>query len=220
MAYVDFINRLHKSTTRDYQERVCVHDKAECAEIAVQFGRDYWDGDRKHGYGGFRYDGRWRPVADDMIAHYGLPDDASVLDVGCGKGFLLHEFSQALPKGKVAGIDISTYAIENAKEEVRPFLHEAPAHQLPFPDKSFDYVYSILTLHNLYIQDLFQALREMERVSRGPKYVVVETYRNEREKVNLMYWQLTCRAFHTPAEWEWIFAEAGYTGDHSFIVFE
>ena len=220
MAYVDFINRVHKSTARNYLERVSVHDKVACAELATQFGKDYWDGDRSTGYGGYRYDGRWRAVAEDMAAHYGLPKDAGVLDVGCGKGFLLYEFTQVLPGARVAGIDVSEYGIEHAKEEVRPNLQVAPAQALPFPDKSFDFVYSILTLHNLYLHDLWKALQEIERVARGPKYVVVETYRSEREKVNLMYWQLTCRAFHTPAEWEWLFTKTGYTGDHSFIVFE
>lgn len=220
MAYVDFINRVHKATKRDYLERVCVHDKVECAEVAVQFGKDYWDGDRKYGYGGYRYDGRWRVVAEEIARHYRLPPDASILDVGCGKAFLLHDFAQVMPGATVAGIDISDYAIAHAKEEVRAFLQIAPAQKLPFPDRSFDLVYSILTLHNLYLDDLWTALQEIERVSRGAKYIVVETYRNEREKVNLLYWQLTCRAFHTPSEWEWMFARAGYTGDHSFIVFE
>jgi len=220
MAYVDFINRVHKSTKRNYLERVCVHDKAACAEVAIKFDRDYWDGDRMHGYGGFRYDGRWRPIAEDMVRHYNLPADARVLDVGCGKGFLLHEFQNVLPGATVAGLDISEYAIENAKEEVRPFLTPGTADALPFPDRSFDLVYSILTLHNLYLPALWKALQEIERVGRGAKYVVVETYRNEQEKVNLLYWQLTCRAFHTPAEWEWLFERAGYGGDHSFIVFE
>lgn len=220
MAYVDFINRVHKSTKRDYRERVCVHDKVECAEIATKFGKDYWDGDRSHGYGGYRYDGRWRVVAEDMIRHYNLSPEARILDVGCGKGFLLYEFTQLLPGARVAGIDISDYAIQNAKEEVRPFLKVGNAASLPFENQSFDLVISILTLHNLYNYDLWKALKEMERVGRQAKYVVVETYRNEREKVNLLYWQLTCRAFHTPAEWEWVFEQSGYTGDHSFIVFE
>ena len=220
MGYIDFVSTVHRSTTRDYQERVSVHDKAACAELAIQFGRDYWDGDRRYGYGGYRYDGRWRAVAEAMVRHYGLQPHASILDVGCGKGFLLHEFTQLLPASRIAGIDISEYAIQNAKEEVRPFLHVANARELPFPDRSFDLVFSILTLHNLYAPDLWRALQEMERVARGPKYLVVEAYRNEREKVNLLYWQLTCRAFHTPDEWEWTFARAGYTGDYSFIVFE
>jgi SAM-dependent methyltransferase len=220
MAYLDFINRVHKSTKRNYIERVTQADKAECAELAIKFDKDYWDGDRKTGYGGYRYDGRWKVVAEEMAAYYKLPSDARILDVGCGKGFLLYDFTQVLPKSSVVGIDISGYALRNAKEEVRPRLVQATAARLPFPDKSFDLVYSITTLHNLYNYDLSASLREIERVARGPKYIVVETYRNEREKANLLYWQLTCRAFHTPAEWQWWFRETGYSGDHGFIVFE
>lgn len=219
MAYVDFISKIHTSTSRDYVQRVVEYDKAECAEVATQFGRDYWDGDRRYGYGGYRYDGRWRPVAEDLARHYNLQPGSRILDVGCGKGFLLYEFSQVVPNSEVAGIDISQYAIENAKEEIRPVVQVANATRLPFPDKSFDFVVSVTTLHNLYIFDLFQALREIERVARGPKHIVIEAYRNEREKVNLMYWQLTCRSFYTPAEWEWIFEQAGYTGDYSYITF-
>jgi len=118
MAYVDFIMKLHKSTKRNYLERVVEHDKAECAEVAIQYGKDYWDGDRKYGYGGFYYDGRWRPVAEEIAKHYGLKPGDKILDVGCGKGFLLYEFTQVIPGVEVAGIDISQYAIDNAKEEV------------------------------------------------------------------------------------------------------
>lgn len=220
MAYIDFTTRLHTATRRDYLARVVENDKAECAEVALQWGKDYWDGDRKHGYGGYRYDGRWRSVAEEMVRHYGLRPGASILDVGCGKGFLLYEFTQVLPGARVAGLDISEYAVAHAKDEVRPFLRVGTAARLPFDARSFDLVISISTLHNLYIADLGSALSEIERVARGPRYVVVEAYRNEREKMNLMYWQLTCRAFHTPEEWEWLFAQAGYTGDYSFIVFE
>lgn len=220
MTHVDFISQLHKSTERDYLKRVVEHDKAECSEVAIQFGREYWDGDRKYGYGGYYYDGRWRPVAEDMVRHYGLPSDAKILDVGCGKAFLLYEFTQVLPEAKVAGIDVSEYAIDHAKEEVKPFLRVGNAADLPFDNRSFDLVISINTLHNLYIYDLWQALQEIERVGGGSKYITVEAYRDEREKVNLMYWQLTCRAFHTPDEWEWIFGQTGYSGDYSYIFFE
>jgi ubiquinone/menaquinone biosynthesis C-methylase UbiE len=220
MPHVDFVNRVHRATKRNYLQRVMEHDKAVCAEIACRFDKDYWDGERHTGYGGYRYDGRWRPVAEAMARHYGLRPGMRVLDVGCGKGFLLYEFTQIVPGIEVAGIDISGYAIANAKEEVRSFLHVGDAAQLPFADRSFDFVVTITTLHNLYIDKLFAALREIERVGRGGKQVVVEAYRNEREKMNLLYWQLTCRAFHTPAEWEWIFQQAGYTGDYSYIFFE
>ncbi len=220
MANVDFISAVHRATPRDYLGRVNEFDKAACAEVALQWGRDYWDGDRKYGYGGFHYDGRWRPVAEQIAAHYQLAEDATILDVGCGKAFLLYEFTQVLPRARVAGLDISKYAIEHAKEEVRPALREGNAVSLPYDDDAFDLVISINTLHNLRNFELDQALREIERVGRGARYITVESYRNEREKVNLLYWQLTCRSFHDPDEWEWAFRQAGYTGDYSFIYFE
>ena len=220
MQEIEFITTVHKSTQRDYIGRVNEADKAACAEIAVKWGKDYWDGDRKHGYGGYKYDGRWRVVAEAMARHYGLKDDARILDVGCGKGFLLYELSQILPNCEVVGVDISEYAIENAKDEVRPNLQVAPAQNLPFEDDSFDLVYSITTLHNLFLPDLMSAFNEIMRVGLQHRYVTVEAYRNEREKMNLLYWQLTCRAFHTPDEWLWLFENAKYDGDYGFIYFE
>ena len=220
MPLVDFITKLHTNTKRDYLERVVQHDKAECASVAVQFGKDYWDGDRRYGYGGYKYDGRWRVVADRIAEHYGLNPGDKVLDVGCGKGFLLYELTQAVPGVEVAGIDISEYGIANSKEEVRPFLKAANALNLSYPDSSFDLVLSLGMLHNLYNYDLKKALQEIQRVGRDHKYLTMESYRTEAEKVNLLYWQLTCRAFLTPQEWEWTFEESGYTGDYEFFFFE
>lgn len=220
MASVDFLTPLHTRTQRDYLARVNESPKAEAAKVAKQWGFDYWDGDRKYGYGGFRYDGRYRPVAEAMARHYGLKAGDSILDVGCGKAFLLYEFTQVVPGVVVSGIDISGYGVENAKPEVRPFLQVGNATELPFPDKSFDLVISINTLHNLYCYELDKAVREIERVGRKHKYLVVESYRTEEEKANLLYWQLTCETFCTPKEWEWWYQRGGYTGDYSFIFFE
>jgi len=220
MAYVDFLSSVHKSTKRDYLARVLEFPKAEAARLAKKWDVEYWDGDRKTGYGGYHYDGRWRQVADAMVRHYGIRPGDRILDVGCGKGFLLYDFTQAVSGVEVAGLDISAYAIKHAKEEVRPFLCLGSAARLPFEDKSFDLVVSINTLHNLYCHDLDLALREIERVGRKHKYLCVESYRTEEEKVNLMYWQFTCEMFCTPEEWQWWFQHAGYTGDHSFIFFE
>lgn len=220
MPYRDFVSLIHKSTKRDYLARVTQRDKAEVADLAIKFDYDYWDGSRETGYGGYKYDGRWRKVADAMVAAYGLKPGMRVLDVGSGKGFLLHDFKEAVPGIEVAGIDVSKYAIEHTMDDVKPFVKIANANKLPFPDKYFDLVVSITTLHNLYNYDLHAALKEIERVSRGNKYICVETYRNEREKVNLMYWQLTCRAFATPDEWAFTFKQAAYTGDYEYIWFE
>ena len=220
MAYIDFIEQIHKKTSRNYVERVVQHDKAHCAEVASKFGIDYWDGDRKYGYGGYKYDGRWRPVAEKMAQHYQLKSGDHILDVGCGKGFLLYEFTQVVPGIQVHGIDISEYGILNAKEEIAPCLKIGQAQELPFLDSSMDFVFSITTLHNLPNYELNQALKEIERVGKNNKHIVVESFRNEREKMNLLYWQLTCRSFYSPQEWEWFFELSGYSGDYGFIYFE
>jgi ubiquinone/menaquinone biosynthesis C-methylase UbiE len=220
MTQLDFISKLHTRTERDYVQRVVEHDKAECAAVAKEWGADYWDGERQFGYGGMHYDGRWRPVADEMAAHYGLEAGDRILDIGCGKGFLLYEFTQAVPGIVVAGLDISKYGIENAKEEIRPFLKAENCTNLPFEDGSFDFVYSINTFHNLYNFELMSALEEMQRVGRTDRYICVESYRNEAEKANLLYWQLTCETFYTPDEWQWFYDLAKYRGDIDFIYFE
>ena len=220
MAYIDFLQTVHTRTARDYVQRVTEYDKAACAEVARRFDYDYWDGDRRYGYGGYHYDGRWVGVADRLAAHYRLSPGASVLDIGCGKGFLLHDLRQAVPNASVTGLDISAYALEHAIEDVRLRVVRGTAAHLPFADKSFDLVVSINTLHNLRVAELDSALREVERVSCGAKYVVVDTFRDERQKVNLLYWQLTCQCFYTPEDWQWWFDRTGYSGDHSFVCFE
>lgn len=223
MAYIDLLSAIHKSTQRDYLARVNDPDypKAKAAALAKQWGFDYWDGDRKICYGGHRYiEGRWEKVARAMVEQYGIKPGDKILDVGCGKGFLLYDFTKVVPDLELHGIDISEYAISNAKEEIKDRLQVGNATSLPYPDNYFDFVFSITTLHNLPCYDLDKALREIERVSKKNKYICVESYRNEEEKANLLYWQVTCEAFNTPEEWEWWFKQTGYTGDHSLIYFE
>ena len=154
-----------------------------------------------------------------MIEHYGIKPGDRILDVGCGKGFLAYDFTQEMPGVDVVGLDVSEYALENAKEEIKDKLVLGNAVSLPFEDDSFDFVVSITTLHNLPPEQAVQGLGEIERVSRGGKFVCVESYRTEEEKVNLLYWQLTCECFARPDTWGWYFKQAGYTGDHCFIYF-
>ena len=223
MAYIDFMSVLHKSTNRDYLARINDPDfpKAKAANLAKKWGYDYWDGDRRINYGGYQYIvNRWEKVARKMAKHYKLPNNPKILDVGCGKGYLLFDFLKVIPDAEIFGIDISNYAIENSKKEIRKNLQTGNATELPWPDNYFDLVYSINTFHNLHNYDLDKALREFDRVGKNNKYICVESYRTEEEKANLLYWQVTCESFCTPEEWEWWFKHTGYKGDHSFIYFE
>jgi ubiquinone/menaquinone biosynthesis C-methylase UbiE len=215
----NIVNQLHRRTARDYLARMA-DAKVHCSEIARRFDRDYWDGDRRHGYGGYRYDGRWSVVARRLIEQYSLPVNARILDVGCGRGFLLHEFTRLLPKCAVRGFDLSAYGLATAKDEVQPhlFRHDA-REQFPFPNKSFDLAVSVNALHNLPPQDVTRALAEMQRVAANA-YLVVESFRSPEELFNLQCWALTCETFLRPESWAWLFQVAGYTGDYEFIYFE
>jgi ubiquinone/menaquinone biosynthesis C-methylase UbiE len=216
---LEVVSCLHKRTQRDYVGRM-VDDKTHCMKVGREYGADYWDGNRRYGYGGYRYDGRWAVVAQKLVETYRLPANARILDVGCGKGFLMYEFTRLLPGCEVTGFDISDHGLANAKEEIRPHIFKHRAQDpYPFADKQFDLVVSLTTFHNLYVFDLKRALREVERVGKN-KYVVVESYRDEQELFNLQCWALTCESFFTPNEWTWLFGEYGYTGDYEFIYFE
>jgi ubiquinone/menaquinone biosynthesis C-methylase UbiE len=220
MKNKEFVTPLHTRTKRDYIARVNEFDKSECATVAKEFGKDYWDGPRQYGYGGYSYDGRWKVVAEEMIKEYNLTNDSRILDIGCGKGFLLYEFTQLLPGCKVQGLDISQHALDDAKPEIKEFIRLGHAKELPFKDNSFDLIISNTTLHNLKINELYSAVSEISRVTAKDSWICVESYRNESEKVNLMYWQLTCESFYSPEEWVWIYEKNNYKGDYEFIYFE
>ncbi|MEL7640475.1 MAG: class I SAM-dependent methyltransferase [Solidesulfovibrio sp.] len=213
-----FFTPLHQRTSRDYLARM-TDDKVGCMRVAKRYDADYWDGDRRFGYGGYRYDGRWAPVARAMIEAYGLTAASRVLDVGCGKAHLLHELRALLPGLTVCGLDVSAHALAGAPASVRADLRPHRAQDpLPFDDGQFDLALSLGCLHNLRLFELEAALAGIERVGRR-KFVMVESYRDEQELFNLQCWALTCQAFFDTAEWVWLFERFGYTGDYEFIYF-
>lgn len=213
------VTPLHKKTTRDYIGRM-MDDKVQCMLKAKEYEFDYWDGDRRYGYGGYKYDGRWKVVAEKLIDIYGLKPDPRILDVGCGKAHLLHELKQLLPEAEVHGFDISHHGLDDTPLAIQDRLFRYRA-QDPYPwgDNYFDLVISLGCLHNLRIFELKTAISEIERVGKD-KYIMLESYRNEQELFNLQCWALTCESFFDTAEWIWLYNYFGYTGDYEFIYFE
>jgi len=218
MAEVNLLD-LYPRSKRPIDARANV--TAADRELSRQFGRDYFDGDRRHGYGGYRYHARfWQPTVKRIRDYYHLADDASVLDVGCGKGFMLHDFKELMPNLTVAGIDVSSYALENAMESVKPFLRLGNTKELPFPDHSFDLVLAINTVHNLPLQECKQALHELQRVTRRHAFIVVDAWRTEEERDRLERWVLTALTYMHVDDWKKLFAEVGYTGDYYWFITE
>lgn len=191
--------------------------------IAKRFGREYFDGTRDQGYGGYRYNPRfWRGVAEDLRDAYGIGAGTRVLDVGCAKGFLLHDLRQVTPGVEVFGLDVSKYAILNSMEDVRPRLVRGTAERLPFPDHAFDVVLCINTIHNLPLDLCKQAVREIERVKKpgGHSYIQVDSWLSEQQRIDFLNWQLTAQTFFAPEEWRALFSACGYTGDYFWTLAE
>ncbi len=216
----NFATSLHQATRRDYLARM-VDDKVHCMLKAKEYGAAYWDGDRRYGYGGYKYiPGRWKPVAQALIDTYGLKSGSRVLDVGCGKAFLLYEMQQIEPGLSLVGFDTSEHGLSSCHPELKATLFSYRAQDsYPFGDKEFDLVISLGTFHNLRLFEFQNALGEVERVGKNG-YIMLESYRNEQEQFNLQCWALTCESFFDTAEWIWLYRHFGYTGDYEFIYFE
>jgi SAM-dependent methyltransferase len=216
---MDIITSLHKSTKRDYLERMS-NDKIACMEIASRFEFDYWDGERKYGFGGYQYDGRWESVAKKLIDNYGLSNSSSVLDIGCGKAHLIYEIQQKLPGIKIVGLDISKHAKESTLDGIRDSIEIFDCRtKLDFSDIEFDLVISLNTIHNFSLSEVELSLSEMHRVSKK-QYVVVESYRNDTELFNLQCWALTCKSFYSPKDWNYLLDKNCPEADYEFIYFE
>ena len=214
---VDLLINYPKSK-RNLDERA--NNKTEYQrEIARKFDKEFFDGSREFGYGGYYYNPRfWQPVVPTFIDYWNLNETDSLLDVGCGKGFMIYDFKVIIPNLLVRGIDISSYAIENAKEEVKDFLNVADCKSLPFEDKEFDYVTSINTIHNLELNDCAKALKEIQRVTKKNSFITVDAYRNEEEKDRMFKWNLTAKTILSVDEWKIFFKDNGYTGDYYWFI--
>ena len=214
---IDLLNKYPK-TKRNLSERAEAKTEEDRA-IARKFEKDFFDGDRKHGYGGFYYNPRfWKPVIPTFVDYWGLTSDSKVLDVGCAKGFMLHDLSEAIPGIELKGVDISDYAIENCIDSMKSNVEVANAKSLPFDDDSFDVVVSINTIHNLEQKECAEALREIERVASKSSFVTVDAYRNQYEKDRMYAWNLTAKTIMSVKDWIEFFNDVGYTGDYHWFI--
>ena len=195
-------------------------NKEQNRAIAMQFGQEYFDGTREQGYGGYRYDGRWVPIAEEIVRHFGLKSGDRVLDIGCGKGFLVKDLMKVCPGLEAFGLDISEYAVMNCEPEVIGRVHQGNATHLPFPDNSFDAVLSINTVHNIDRANCILAVQEMSRIASGRGYIQVDAYRNKEEEQIFLDWVLTARTYGTPDFWVDLLREAGYVGDYFWTILE
>ena len=205
-------------TKRNVEERGATKTE-DVRRVARQFGKDFFDGDRQYGYGGFKYFPRfWQPVIPTFQKHFGLTGRSSLLDVGCSKGFMLHDLVELIPGITVSGVDVSDYAIAHAMDDIKSKVQVADANDLPFADNSFDVVIAINTIHNLDRDNCAQALREIERVSCKGSFITVDAYSNEDEKQRMLAWNLTAKTIMSVDEWVAFFEEVGYTGDYFWFV--
>jgi len=187
--------------------------------IAREFGKAFFDGKRSHGYGGFHYQPRfWQPVIPAFREYFNLDRHSSLLDVGCAKGFMLHDLADLIPGITLQGVDVSDYAIKHAIEDMRPYVQVANARKLPFKDNAFDVVIAINTIHNLNRQECGQALREIERISRCGSFITVDAFRCEQERIRMEAWNLTAKTIMSVDAWKAFFAESGYTGDYFWFI--
>jgi len=218
MAEVNLLAGLPKSK-RNLSARATAKT-AEHVRIAREYGQMYFDGPREYGYGGYRYDGRWIPVARDIVKHFGLKAGDRVLDVGCAKGFLVKDLMQVCPGLDAFGLDISRYALMHCESEVVGRLHWGTGTELPFPDGSFQAVISLNTIHNFDRPDCIRALREIERLAPGRGFVQPDSYRTPEQRAVFLDWVLTAQYHDYPEGWLETFAEAGYTGDYFWTIIE
>jgi len=213
---IDLLKK-YPETKRDLSKRLETKND-EDRLLARKFGKDFFDGDRKNGYGGFYYHPRfWKKVVKDFENFYSLNSKSKILDIGCAKGFMLHDFKDAIDGIEVAGIDISDYAINNSLPTVKKHLKVGCATKLPYNNKEFDLVISITTLHNLEVDQLKKALNEIKRVSKK-SFITVDAFRNEDEKKRMDTWNLTAKTYMSTDEWVQFFQKHNYTGDYYWFI--
>ena len=214
---IDLLKNYPKSN-RNLDKRLS-EKSPEIVKIARQFGKEFFDGDRKFGYGGLKYDPKyWSNVVKDFVEYYNIKPDAKILDVGCAKGYMLYDFKRQYPRLEIYGIDISKYAIENCHPKVKDFLKVGDAKNLEFQDNYFDLVISINTVHNLELNDCISSVKEISRVTKENSFITVDAYNNDEEKERMFKWNLTAKTIMSTEDWKDTFKKVSYNGNFYWFI--
>ena len=188
---------------------------------ARKFDIEYFDGDRLTGYGGYNYSPRfWTETVAHIKDFYNLDNNSKILDIGCAKGYMMHDLSLLIPGAEIKGVDVSGYAKENSIESMQDNIVVANANNLPFPDDYFDLVIAINTLHNLPLIDCKQAFREINRVTKNNSFVMNDAWRDAKGKQSMLNWNLTALTYMSCDDWEELFKEVDYKGDYYWFFAE
>ena len=217
MNHNTLLMRNYPKTIRNIEDRLSNITNAD-REKARKFDKDFFDGERRYGYGGYKYDGRWIPVVKDFIEYFKLNENSSILDIGAGKGFMVKDFKDALPRAKVLGIDISEYSVDNSMPEIKEYMSVGNANNLEFEDKSFDLVISINTIHNLPLNECKYSLKEISRVSKKDSFIIVDSWNSKDEEIRMKSWNLTALTYMSATNWIKLFNEVGYNGDFDWFI--
>ena len=214
---IDLLKNYPKSK-RNLDKRLS-EKSPEIVKIAREFGKEFFDGDRKFGYGGLTYHPKyWVNVVKDFVEYYKIKPDAKILDVGCAKGYMVYDFKRQYPGLEIHGVDISEYAIDNCHREVKDNLQVGKAESLKFEDNYFDLVISINTVHNLELENCVASIKEISRVSKGNSFITVDAYNSDEEKERMFKWNLTAKTIMSVSDWKETFKKIGYDGDFYWFI--
>jgi len=181
---------------------------------AWELGKEYYDGSRLNGYGGFKYDGRWLKLLPKIIKKYKLTNKSKVLDLGCKKGFLLKDLNILLPGVRSYGIENHSYALKKAVR-CKSKLIRSEYTKLPFKNKSLDFVIAFNSLYMQNLGDVIKSLKEIERVSKK-SYIVLASGENDEERNKFYKWTLIGTSILLKREWKILFKKIKFRGDYYF----
>ena len=181
---------------------------------AWELSKEYYDGKRINGYGGFKYDGRWQKLLPKIIRKYKIKKESKFLDLGSKKGFLLKDLNILIPGIKSYGIENHKYPLKN-KINCKSKLILSEYYNIPFRDKYFDFLIAFNSVYMQNLGDVIKTLKEIERVSKK-SFVVLASGETDKERIKFYKWTLIGTTILLKKEWKILFKKIKFNGDYFF----